>query len=111
MDARSENAGLDSDFVSECDGATIGHVGAEPAPLEEDDLIAARDGDGAVDEVEPEEDESGEGGVADDEVEQRFHGLGRDWLGGGNLGGARGFACRSVCLFGFQLLCCGWRCH
>jgi hypothetical protein len=49
--------------------------------------------------------------VADDEVEQRFHGLGRDWLGGGNLSGARGFACRSVCLFGFELLCCGWRCH
>lgn len=111
MDAGSENAGLDSDFVSECDGAAIGHVGTEPATLEEDDLIAARDGDGAVDEVEPEEDEGGEGWVTDDEVEQRFHGLGRDWLGGWNLSGARGSECRSVCLFGLELLCWEWRCH
>ncbi len=69
MDAGSENAGLDTDFVSQCDGATIGHVGTEPATLEEDDLVASRDGDGAVDEVEAEEDEGGEGGVTDDEVE------------------------------------------
>jgi len=81
MDAGSENAGLDSDFVSECDGAAVGHVGTEPATLEEDDLIAACDGDGAVDEVEADDDEGGERGVADNEVDQGFHGLGWVWVG------------------------------
>jgi len=60
-------------------------VGTEPATLEEDDLVAARDGDGAVDEIEAEDDEGGESGVTDDEVEQGFHGVGWGWVGQWNL--------------------------
>ena len=84
VDAGSENSSLNPDFVSERDGATVRHVGTEPAPFEEDNLITSGDGDGAVNEVEAYDDEGGERGMADDEVEYGFHAVwervGRVWI-------------------------------
>ncbi len=46
MEPRPQDPGLDAHFVAQGDRTAIGHLPAEPPPLEHDDLIAPGDGEG-----------------------------------------------------------------